>query len=336
MPRLTDLFGRTPARPRLRQTLNEYLRLLVGCENDAPAKRARYATIVNHFYDLVTDFYEYGWGQSFHFATRFDGETRREATVRYEHSIALRLGLRPGLRVLDVGCGVGGPMRTIARFSGASIVGVNNNQYQIMRANASTRAAGLDHLCSTLKADFMATDLPPGSFDCAYAIEATCHAPSLTGVYAEVWRVLKSDGLFACSEWCTTSRFDPRNPEHVRLCEAVAVGNGLMGIPSTEEALGAARSAGFEIVEATDLSLTGDIPWYEPLAPRGLSLRSFRSSAAGRWWTNQLVGLLEFLRIAPRGSRSVSSFLNEGAEAMVEVGRAGIFTPDFLIVMRKP
>ncbi len=32
--------------------------------------------------------------------------------------VALRLGLRPGMKVMDVGCGVGGPMREIARFSG--------------------------------------------------------------------------------------------------------------------------------------------------------------------------------------------------------------------------
>ena len=58
----------------------------------AAAKQAQYVTIVNHFYDLVTDFYEYGWGHSFHFATRFKGETMREATARFEHFIALRLG----------------------------------------------------------------------------------------------------------------------------------------------------------------------------------------------------------------------------------------------------
>ena len=36
--------------------------------------------------------------------------------------MAERLGLGPGLRVLDVGCGVGGPMREIARHSGAEIL----------------------------------------------------------------------------------------------------------------------------------------------------------------------------------------------------------------------
>jgi SAM-dependent methyltransferase len=37
------------------------------------------------------------------------------------------------LKVLDVGCGVGGPLREIAAFTGASITGLNNNQHQVER-----------------------------------------------------------------------------------------------------------------------------------------------------------------------------------------------------------
>ena len=39
--------------------------------------------------------------------------------------------LSEGTRVLDVGCGVGGPARNIARFSGAEITGVTINEYQV-------------------------------------------------------------------------------------------------------------------------------------------------------------------------------------------------------------
>jgi SAM-dependent methyltransferase len=41
---------------------------------------------------------------------------------------------QPGDKVLDVGCGVGGPLREIALFSGAHVTGLNNNSYQISRA----------------------------------------------------------------------------------------------------------------------------------------------------------------------------------------------------------
>jgi len=69
--------------------------------------------------------------------------------------LAHRLRLAKGQTALDVGCGVGGPARCIARFSEAHVVGLNNNDYQIGRAKILTKEAGLDHLVSYVKADFM-------------------------------------------------------------------------------------------------------------------------------------------------------------------------------------
>ena len=80
-------------------------------------RKEKYGLMVTNFYNLVTDFYEYGWGESFHFAPRFPKETYDQSIARHEFYIALRLGMKPGMKVLDVGCGVGGPARAIARFS---------------------------------------------------------------------------------------------------------------------------------------------------------------------------------------------------------------------------
>ncbi|MCY4191170.1 MAG: hypothetical protein OXC54_02155 [Rhodospirillaceae bacterium] len=42
------------------------------------------------------------------------------------------------------------------------------------------------------------------------------------------------------------------------------------------------------------------------------------------------------LRLFPDGSRAVSTLLNRAADALVEGGRAGIFTPMFFFLARKP
>ena len=63
--------------------------------------------------------------------------------------------LKPGMRVLDVGCGVGGPAREIARFADVSIVGVNNNNFQIGRARKYAKNAGLEGQVTFAKGDFM-------------------------------------------------------------------------------------------------------------------------------------------------------------------------------------
>jgi len=87
------------------------------------ARKTRAQEMVNSYYDLATDFYEYGWGSSFHFAHRFSTETLRESLVRHEYYLSAQLGLSPGQTCMDLGCGVGGPARNIARFSGAKVGG---------------------------------------------------------------------------------------------------------------------------------------------------------------------------------------------------------------------
>lgn len=101
------------------------------------------------------------------------------------------------MRVLDVGCGVGGPAREIARFSDANIVGVNNNQFQVERARKYTAKAGLSEKVTFVKGDFMklAEQFGENSFDAVYAIEATVHAPTFEGVYGEILKVLKPGGI---------------------------------------------------------------------------------------------------------------------------------------------
>lgn len=65
------------------------------------------------------------------------------------------MNLRRGMKVLDVGCGVGGPAREIAQFTDAQIIGLNNNDFQIQRARKYTKQAGLEGQVSFVKGDFM-------------------------------------------------------------------------------------------------------------------------------------------------------------------------------------
>lgn len=73
----------------------------------------------------------------------------------YEHRLALLMGLRPGMKVLDVGCGIGGPAREIAKFVGCEIVGISINQMQIDRAIHLTAQAGLSDKCTFVRGDFL-------------------------------------------------------------------------------------------------------------------------------------------------------------------------------------
>ena len=107
------------------------------------------------YYNLATDIYEYGWGQSFHFCRFAYGEGFHQAIARHEHYLAAKTMIKDGDKVLDVGCGVGGPAREIAKFTGAHITGLNNNDYQIDRATRYALKEGLKDQLDFVKGDFM-------------------------------------------------------------------------------------------------------------------------------------------------------------------------------------
>ena len=337
--RITDILRGESAGGKVADRLRDYDRRYGGeARGGRNERKAEYRDFENTYYDLVTDFYEYGWGQSFHFAPRAHGESFAASIARHECYIAQRLGLQPGMVAVDLGCGVGGPLIEIARFSGARIVGVNNNALQIERAAERSEAAGLGHLAEFLTCDFMQVEAPDASFDAAYSIEATCCAPDKVGVYREAFRLLKPGGCLAVYEYCLTDRFDPAVPDHRRLRADMEYSGALPPIARPHEVDEAVRGAGFELLEARDLAAEAPpgISWYEPLAGSGLSFARVRSSVGGRRLTHAALWLLERLRIVPRGTTRVSSLLNLAAVSFAEAGRLGIFTPMYFVLARKP
>lgn len=241
------------------------------------------------------------------------------------------------MKVLDLGAGVGGPMREIARFSGAHITGINISDYQISRGSQKNKYYGLDGQCDFAKADFHKLPFEDNSVDAVYAIEATCHSPDRVKLFSEICRVLKKGGRFCSYEWCVTDKYDKNNKEHKQIKEDIEIGNALPELISTTEAAEALKQSGFDLIEATDFGVQtkeNPIPWYEPLAAK-YNLSNWRYTWAGRWLTHGLVWGMECCCIAPRGSTKTSTLLQIAASGLVAGGKSGVFTPSFFIVGEK-
>jgi len=253
--------------------------------------------------------------------------------------LSSRIGLTDKTHALDVGCGVGGPMRNIARFSGSKVTGANISDYQISVGNKRNKEVYLENQCELIKADFMNLPMPDNTFDGAYAIEATCHAPDKVGVFAEVYRVLKPGACFACLDWCVTPKYDADNKVHRAIREGIEVGNGLPVLATTESVVAAAKKAGFEIIEHYDYERDshkpGQIAWYESLGG-SYTLKGFRRTKPGRTVTQFVVTILEAMRIAPKGTTKVSALLNATADDLWLGGHLEIMTPSYYFLGRKP
>lgn len=297
-------------------------------EQKVMADTSRTAELVDTFYNLVTDIYEWGWGQSFHFSPKLPGKTVAASEAAHEARVAALLNLGPGKQCLDAGCGVGGPMRTIASVSGANVVGITINDYQVQRAQHHNKQLGLTTLCDVVEGNFLELPFQANSFDAAYAIEATCHAPKLEDVYSQIHRVLRPGARFVTYEWVTTKLFDPTNADHVAIIDQINYGNGLPDMRTYKEAEEAGKKVGFKLVSSVDLA-TASAPcemWYSRLT-------------SGRWLYRGvnagLVNLLGALRIAPRGLVEVHNMLLDTVDALLEGGKTGIFTPMHMLVFEK-
>jgi sterol 24-C-methyltransferase len=224
-----------------------------------------------------------------------------ESILRSEHYLALRAGMGPKTKAIDVGCGVGGPMRNIQQFTGADITGVTINEYQVKVGNQYCAQKGIDSKCRLVQGDFQKLDqiFEKGVYDVAFAIEATCHSPDRVQCFKGVNRALKKGGIFTGYDWIVLPEtgFDAKNADHLRIKEGIEVGNGLPTLATAEEVVKALEDAGFEVLESFDANKTVhspfEIPWYETLNGK-FTISGFRMTRLGRFTTHCLVTTLEF------------------------------------------
>lgn len=306
-------------------------------------ERANYAQQVTvKFYNLITDIYEYAWGESFHFAPRYTGESFLASIARHEHFLARKLGLKESDNVLDVGCGIMGPARALSRFSGATITGLNLNEYQLSRCKILNSREQFSSRLKTQHGDFMNIPLPDNTFDKAYAIEAICHSPDRTALYSQICQKLKPGGMAAFYQWGYTDKYDQANPLHRKAKEMIEYGNSICELTEcTESAIKRdVEAAGFVFKEATDLAAVAyengnDIPWYATLEG-GCSLQTFRHTRTGRMCTHTMVTVLEKFGMVPNGTVRAHKILTTAADGLVIGGQKEIFTPMMLVVVQKP
>jgi sterol 24-C-methyltransferase len=323
----------------MREALDDYYELKdLGAKASGEERVREQPSLVSRYYDVVTQFYEYAWGSSFHFSPRRRGEGLAGSQKRQEEGVGELLRLQPGMRVGDIGCGIGGPLVAIGKATGASILGLNFNAHQIARGEELVRRAGLESTCSFMLANFMDVPLPDGHFDALYSFEAICHAPDTGALFRELYRLLRPGGEIAAIDWCLTERFEENDPQQCDIRDRLEYANATPDLLTTQQQLDVMKQEGFEILSAIDQAAESDprTPWYMALQGRDVSLASLARIPAGRRFTAGATALLERIGVAPAGTGEAATLLNVAADSLVEAGEAGIFTPMFLVHARKP
>jgi ubiquinone/menaquinone biosynthesis C-methylase UbiE len=112
-------------------------------------------------------------------------------------ALAADLGLEPGMRVLDIGSGLGGPARYFAEAHGCTVVGVDITESYVDVANSLTARCGLTDRASFELASALSLPFDAAEFDAATMIHVGMNILDKAGVFAEARRVLKPGGRFA-------------------------------------------------------------------------------------------------------------------------------------------
>ena len=117
----------------------------------------------------------------------------REST----RALARHVGLAPGQQVLDIGCGIGGPARTLTAEFGCRVTGVDLTHDFIVAAEWLSERLGMAGAITFLQGSAFELPLPDASFDWVWSQNMLMNLPDKSRFAAEVRRVLKPGGRCA-------------------------------------------------------------------------------------------------------------------------------------------
>lgn len=171
---------------------------------------------VAHHYNELDELYRRVWGEHVHHGIFQDHSDSKEvATARLTHEVAKELGVKPGAKVCDIGCGYGATSRILALEYGADVLGLTVSENQFEYALRQSPAANPQYRLMS----WLNNDLESASFDHVFSIESSEHMPNKPLFFSEVQRVLKSGGTFVICAWLANDVF--KKWEHDHLLEPI-------------------------------------------------------------------------------------------------------------------
>jgi cyclopropane fatty-acyl-phospholipid synthase-like methyltransferase len=162
--------------------------------------RAFYDSAGQAYSDLMGPFWHHGFSDA-----EDRGLSPADAAKEVAEFFVTEAGLRPGERALDFGSGVGGSTCHMAHVSGATFVGVSNNEWLSDQARQYAAAAGLAdqvHFLTVGSTDYKTfAAWPEGAFDLVTFAESVCHLPDKQAFFTAAHRILKPGGTLAGVDW---------------------------------------------------------------------------------------------------------------------------------------
>lgn len=149
-----------------------------------------HAAAVGEFYNNYTDAFLQVYGEVIQ-------AFRTTDVSRLLHYQAGAMGLKPGMRLLDAGCGVCGPAIFFAKHYGVRVDAITASEKQADIARKKIEDAGMSHLVTVCTGDYhhLQSVFKPGEYDVACFLESFGHSHDKPAAIDEAWQMLKPGGL---------------------------------------------------------------------------------------------------------------------------------------------
>jgi SAM-dependent methyltransferase len=250
----------------------------------------------------IVDLYGASYGG---FARDVYSEVRREAwgeeigqnswlTREELEGFAAELELDGSSRVLEIGCGSGGPALHLARLTGCEIVGVDVHEDAVANASRMAREAGLDARARFVRADAgEALPFASGTFGSLLCVDAINHLPNRRGVFDEWARVLAPGGRVLFTDPITVT--GPLTSDEIATRASIGY---FVFVPTGEDErlLGAAGLRTLAVEDATENMAAVAERWLAARARREQALREIEGDET-------FGGQQRFLEVAARLAR---------------------------------
>lgn len=154
---------------------------------------------------------------------------------------------QPGMSVLDIGCGIGGPARVMAAEFGCHVTGVDLSPPFCVAAKEISTLSGLDTMTAFEQGDALALPFVDNAFDMAYTIHAAMNISGKDRFYAEAARVLKTGALFGLYDVMAGPA-----PEPMTFPVPWAGKPEISHLQTAQDAIDRLHKSGFEIIASED------------------------------------------------------------------------------------
>ncbi|KAI1370919.1 S-adenosyl-L-methionine-dependent methyltransferase [Hypoxylon crocopeplum] len=242
----------------------------------------------------------------------------------YEESVAKDIGLKPGMKVLDLGCGRGRVAAHMSSFSGAQVTGLNIDANQIAQAKEWNNRCGFGNEFVVHDQNDLPLPFADESFDAFYEIQALslCKDPSAS--FKEIYRVLKPGAKFSLLDWVSLPPYNPEDPIHAGLMRRVKPLIGAVGTPTPASFEKALVDAGFTVTKSDNPSIDG---LQAPLIDKvDIYFRSVR---------RVIHGLVRLRALPPHFKILIDRLCLDG-QAFVQMDNMRLITTTYRIVAEKP